>query len=300
MWLPLHAKDRAWGNRPDEDSAVNALLMVLLLPGPGPSQLPGIPAAEKADNKVEAEEARAIAKKLAGEYVFQLDKSSGQNLRLEPEPVFRWLLQLDRRFYSDVYVWTHEGRPEVVAAITNIYGARRAMETEIHSLSMGLPLLLHGGKIVWEPERPGVELKPIPGAPKPGPTAVVRSTQMGTLAAQHSVVADYGNMKKEDMRLLPKPIYRYMSEKQGVTDGALFAFVRGTDPEAFLMIEARKGQNGVEWQYTFARFNGHCSLRAERDGREVWKVDALSTKVNTDPKQPYYGLRKYSDFPVVK
>jgi hypothetical protein len=174
------------------------------------------------------------------------------------------------------------------------------METEIHSLSAGLPLLTHDGKVVWEPERPGVELKPIPGAPKPAPTAAVRLTQMRALAAGFSVAADYGKMKTEDMRLLPAPVYRYASEKQGVTDGALFAFVRGTDPEAFLMVEARKGQDGLEWQYAFARFVGHASLRAVRDGREVWKVDALPVKVNLDPKQPYFAVRKYSDFPVVK
>jgi len=123
---------------------------------------------------------------------------------------------------------------------------------------------------------------------------------MRTLATEYSVVADYGNMKKEDMRLLPAPVYRYASEKQGVTDGALFAFARGTDPEAFLMVEARKGRDGEEWQYAFARFVGHASLRAVRADREVWQVDALSTKVNTDPKQPYFGLRQYSNFPVVK
>jgi hypothetical protein len=123
---------------------------------------------------------------------------------------------------------------------------------------------------------------------------------MRTLADGYSVVADYGNMKKEDMRLLPAPVYRYASEKQGVTDGAIFAFVRGTDPEAFLLIEARKGADGPEWQFAFARFVGHAALRAVRAEREVWAVDARPVKVNTDPKQPYFGLRKYSDFPVVK
>jgi hypothetical protein len=272
--------------------------MCVLLLGPGADPPPSPPAA-KADNKAEADEARAIAKMLAGEYVFQLDKTSKVKLRQEPEPVMRWQLTLDRRFYSDTYVWTHEGRPEVIVSITQVHGPRRAMETEIHSLSTGLPLLSHNGKVIWEPERAGVELKPISDAPKPGETAAVRLAQMRKLAAQYSVVADYGGMKKEDMRLLAAPVYRYASEKQGVTDGALFAFVRATDPEAFLMIEARKTRDGVEWQYAFARYNP-CGLRATRDDREVWKVDPLSVKVNTDPKQPYCGLRKYSDFPVVK
>ena len=79
-------------------------------------------------------------------------------------------------------------------------------------------------------ERPGVELKPIPDAPKPGPTATSRLKQMRTLAAEYSVTAQYGD-SKEQLRLLPAPVYRYASEKQGVTDGALFAFARGTDPD---------------------------------------------------------------------
>jgi hypothetical protein len=279
---------------------MNTALLVLLLLGQGPGQPPAPPAAEQPDNQAEADEARAVAKLLAGEYVFQLDKESGIELRREPEPVFRWLLQLDRRFYSDVYVWTHEGRPEVVAAITNVYGPRRAMETEIHSLSAGLPLLSHMEKVVWEPERPGIDLKPVPSAPKPGPTAASRLKQMRTLAAEYSVSAEYGKTSKEQLRLLRAPIYRYASEKRGVTDGALFAFARGTDPEVFLMIEARKGERGEEWQYALVRFVGHASLRAECDGQEVWQVDAVPAKVNADPREPYFGLRKYFDFPLVK
>jgi hypothetical protein len=273
-------------------------LLVLLLVGQGPAQ--DTPAAGQPNNQAEAEEARAVAKLLAGEYIFQLDKESGMELRREQEPVFRWLLQLDRRFYSDVYVWTHEGRPEVVAAITNVYGQRRAMETEIHSLSAGLPRLLHNEKLVWEPERSGIELKPIPSAPKPNSTAASRLRQMRALAAAYSVSAEYAKSSKEELRLLPAPIYRYASENRGVTDGALFAFVRGTDPEVFLMIEARKSQKGEEWQYALVRFVGHAALRAKCDGREIWHVDAIPAHVNTDPKEPYFGLRKYSDFPVVK
>lgn len=301
MTMPLGTITVACDPPHDQDSAMNIalLLLLLLLPGQVPIQPPVPPAAEQPDNQAESDEARAVAKKLAGEYVFRLDKGTGIELRREPEPVFRWLLQLDRRFYSDVYVWTHEGRPEVVAAITNVYGQRRAMETEIHSLSAGLPFLTHNEKVVWEPERPGVELKPVPDAPKPGPTATSRLKQMRTLSAEYSVTAQYGD-SKEQLRLLPAPVYRYASEKQGVTDGALFAFARGTDPEVFLMFEARKGEGGEEWRHAFVRFVGHASLRAMRDGREGWQVDAIPGKLNTDPKEPYFGLRTYSNFPVVK
>jgi hypothetical protein len=278
---------------------MNSPLVILLLVGQGLGQAPVAPAEGSPDNKAEAAEARAVAKLLATEYVVELDKSSGVKLQQTSEPVLRWLLQLDRRFYSDVFVWTHEGRPEVVAAITSVYGPRRIMETEIHSLSSGLPRMLHSGQVVWQPERPGLEWKPIPGAPKPGASAATRLTQMRGLAAEYSVTGVYANMQ-EELRLMPAPIYRYKCEKQDVTDGALFAFARGTDPDTFLLIEARKTADGAQWQYALARFCGHCSLQATRSGTEIWQADVLSTATVTDPKQPYCGLRKYSDFPVVK
>ena len=278
---------------------MNAPLFVLLLIAQGLGQTPAAPAAEAPDNKAEAAEARAVAKLLAAEYVLE-DQSSGQKLQHQPEPILRWLLQLDRRFYSDVYVWTLDGRPEAVAAITSVYGARRIMETEIHSLSTGLLLMSHQGKVVWQPERGGIEWKPLPGAPRPAVTPASRLVQMRALAAQFSLKADYGKMMKEDLRLMPAPVYRYTSEKQDVVDGAMFAFARGTDPETFLLLEARKSPAGEAWQYALARFCGHCSLRALHDGREIWQVDVIPTEVIIDPKQPYCGLRKYSDFPVVK
>jgi hypothetical protein len=274
---------------------MNATLLMLLLAVQG--QAP--PTADGPDNKAEAAEARAAAKLLAAEYVVELDRSSGVKLQQTEEPVLRWLLQLDRRFYSDVFLWTHEGRPLVVAAITSVYGARRIMETEVHSLSIGLPRLLHSGQAVWQPQRGGVEWKPLPGAAKPAATTAARLTQMRGLAAEFSLSGVYGKMR-EDLRLMPAPIYRYKSEQQGVLDGALFAFARGTDPETFLLLEARQAGESAEWHFALARFCGHCSLHAKREGAEIWQAEVLSTATVTDPKEPYCGLRKNSDFPVVK
>jgi hypothetical protein len=270
---------------------VNASLLLLILLGGGPGQSPANP---PPDTKAEAEEASAIAKKLAGEFTFQFDKPSNKKLRFEPEPILRWTNHLGRRYYGDVYVWTHEGRPEVVASINNVFAASRTTETEFLSLSSEFPLLSHNEKVVWEPSVPGVELKPLPNAPKPGANASNRLLQMRTLSLQFSVVADYGVDKemKEELRLLRTPIYRYESAAQGVVDGALFAFTKGTDPDALLMIEARGKKDDVEWKYTFARLNGYCSLRGMMKDTEVWQVERQSNKTNTDKKQPYFVYRK--------
>jgi hypothetical protein len=138
---------------------------------------------------------------------------------------------------------------------------------------------------------------PLPGAPQPGATAAARLIQMRALAAQFAVVADYGIDKemKEDLRLMATPIVRYQSADQGVVDGGLFAFAKEIDPDALLLIEARRGKDGVEWQYSFARLNGHCALRGTLKGDGVWMVERQARAVNTDPKQPYFcyfGLKK--------
>ena len=61
-----------------------------------------------------------------------------------------------------------------------------------------------------------------------------------------------------ELRLLPQPLYRYESTDPDVLDGAVFAFVTsaGTDPEVFLVLEARKpaGSGEPAWQYALARF----------------------------------------------
>jgi hypothetical protein len=212
---------------------------------------------------------------------------------MEPEPVLRWTNFLERRMYGDVFIWTHDGRPEVIVSINNgIQPYRRSREAEILSLSTGRPVLSDGGRVIWEPSGPGIELRPVPGAPKVGATAPERMRQMRALAAEFSVVAGYGAQgeNKEALRLMATPIYRYQSTGQGVADGEIFNFARGTNPEAFLVIEAR-GKD-PEWQFAFGRMNGGCSLSAAWNDKNVWKVDRLPSATNYDPKQPYCCIRK--------
>jgi hypothetical protein len=54
--------------------------------------------------------------------------------------------------------------------------------------------------------------------------------------------------QRTELRLLSTPVYRYQ------VDGALFAFVCAvaTDPEAFLLLEARKTDEGPRLHYAFA------------------------------------------------
>ena len=82
------------------------------------------------------------------------------------------------------------------------------------------------------------------------------------------------------LRLLSQPLFRYESE----TDGALFAFVLTTDPEALLIIDDRPGEGGHAWHYAFARMSNHSLVAKHRD-RVVWEAPADMDDNN--PTKPY-------------
>ena len=81
---------------------------------------------------------------------------------------------------------------------------------------------------------------------------------MRALARDFSAETQDDKEQHWDLRLLPQPLYRYESTDPDVLDGAVFAFVTsaGTDPEAILVLEARKPAGGGEpvWHYAVARF----------------------------------------------
>jgi hypothetical protein len=77
---------------------------------------------------------------------------------------------------------------------------------------------------------------------------------------------------RTELRRLPRELYRYQPEKPPVIDGAVFAFVMGTDPEALLMIEAVQGPDHTDWQYAFVRETS-ASLQARHVDQVVWKVN---------------------------
>jgi hypothetical protein len=179
-----------------------SLLMTLVVCAAEPSTPPS---EAKPDNQAEAKESREIAEKEVVNFKFTLGTDASEELKLEATPVLRWTNHLRRRFYGDIYVWTRNGRPEVVASITNLYDPRRRAEAEIHSLSLEQPKLKRSGSLVWEPSRAGVELKPIQDAPIPADSAAARLRQLKALASEFSASSGSGKARTE-LRLLPQPV----------------------------------------------------------------------------------------------
>ncbi len=201
--------------------------------------------------------------------------------KLQPDPAFRLGKQGDGVVLEGaIFLWTDDvGRPAAAAQVFLCKDVGRSggeWRHEFTSLSTRSLRAVQGEKARWSPMVPGVAFQPIPGAPKPAGTPRERLRQMRDLAGEFRALDNFWDRGWNALRLLPTPISRYGKAGATPEDGALFAFVLGTDPEAFLFIEARKGSSGLQWQYAFAPMT--CwALKAEHKDRSVWSLPTRST-----------------------
>jgi hypothetical protein len=209
-------------------------------------------------------------------------------LTMHPTPVLKWSNPLHGEVYGDVYIWTAKGRPEVIGSLYKWYRPYHHTSIEFHSLSAGLLVMERQGQPIWTPSRPGIELKPIPGAPEPSATPALRLRQMRELAGQFTGREQRRNDNglERDTRLLTQPIYRYNGAEAPLVDGAVFGFVQGTDPETFLLIEARQAGEKARWEFGLTRMNGDAMSVSHR-GKEVWSVPQLPWEQIRDIREPY-------------
>ena len=98
--------------------------------------------------------------------------------------------------------------------------------------------------------QPGLSFRRVSHAPAPADTAPGRLRQMQALVRDFSANTIDSSGSKWPLRPLVKPLYRY----EGKTDGALFALVQGTDPEAFVILEAHGAGHDGHWEFATARF----------------------------------------------
>lgn len=192
----------------------------------------------------------------------------------------------------DLFLWVADGRPEAVMSLFKSWEPATGFHAELHSLSLSPLEADREDMTLWRPEEPGIRLQDVPNAPEPGSTAVRRLSQMRAIAGQFSaVLTDFrrnNSGERQALRLLSQPMYRYGETKRPVLDGALFAFVLGTDPEVFLLLEAHQTQDAPRWTFGLARMNND-SLAVSHEEREVWRIERAELH---DPLRDRYVLRR--------
>jgi hypothetical protein len=221
----------------------------------------------------------------AGRYDLFAGDDRGEPLKLKC--VLRWANLSRGSVDGATYIWTQDGRP---LATVCVYPWAGLVCDNFQSLSEGRITAYADGGEVWRCEKPGVAFRPAPGAPVPESSAAGRLRQMKSLAGGFRTTLlgwKVGDGDREELRMLPRPVYQY--EKAGLVEGAIFAFVQGTDPEAFLLLEARpktaEADQPLAWHFALARRTS--GLLETRYGDEVvWKAERLNDY--SDPRQPHF------------
>lgn len=218
------------------------------------------------------------------------DSDRAAPLPMTKEPVLRYSNPVRGFNLSDgtTFLWTDGHRPLAVATWSlrgpgNVY-------REFTSLS-GEPLAcVREGREIWSPKTGGLLNQPLPDAPAPLASAPRRLAQMRNLAARFSAVVHMppDETVVTELRLMAQPLWRFKEpdpqeksdsaprQKEAgddVLDGALFSLAEATDPEALLLLEARreKPQGPYEWRFTLARMTSvHLIVRL--DGKECFSV----------------------------
>jgi hypothetical protein len=233
----------------------------------------------------------AAAKEFAGRCEFHVGGSGDTKLVLHPEPILHWTNPTVGKAFGEVYVWTHNGRPAVVGSWYRWFSPDWGRTFETTSLAEGRVTGRVGDVRFWDSEKSGLTLKPLANAVVPAKTPSARLAQMRRLAGDFVVhLADTrgGNRSevKRQLRMLTQPVFRYPAADANTTylDGALFAFVEGTDPEAFLLLEAVKTNDAARWHFGLARMNGDA-LRVTFRDMDVWSVPTIAN-LNLS-KEPY-------------
>lgn len=267
---PCQRVDRAWRPCRAQRLLTAACLAAVCLGSHGAAQTP--------DSKPNDEEKAGlrtdwsdVLHRTVDEYKLYLDASPKRPLILERRSIMRWGNNVRGTADAFTYLWIADGRPEAVACLY-MWG-QDEIGHNFGSLSRGRLIAERNGKRVWYPRRPGVTFTAVPDAPTPADSPIARLRQMKLLARRFSslLVGWDWNPTNEPLRLMPREVYRYETEGPEVLDGAVFAFVQGTDPETLLLLEAVQAASGHQWQYAPVRRTSAAVQISYRD-KTIWKA----------------------------
>lgn len=248
---------------------------------------------QKAGEDRAAEAAKLIAQEIAKVKLWSGTTDDASSLPRSESSILHWTNPTQGTIYGDVFVWTKNGRAQAVVSVVKGYSPFMTMSMEFQSFSREPLQATYGGKKIWAPKVGDVAFASLEGAPTPSEAKLARLRQMRTLAGGFTVEATVRNDDSvtRRLRLLEHPIFRYENSDADLLDGAIFAFVEGTDPELLIAIEASKADNRFEWQYAIGRMN---SIRFEvrRNDQLVWKGDKLAPPwANVQrPEKSYFFL----------
>jgi hypothetical protein len=250
--------------------------------------LPTASSAEADKDQITA--ALQLTQQAASKYEFIFAGTNSDRPKLLAEPVLRWSNPAAGHVHGNVYLWTLEGRPAIVGSLFKWFSPHTHMSHEFQSLAEQPLIGKFDGREVWNCGEPGLRFAALSNAPRPAGGKTQRLLQMRELARNFTVMKRERDGSTGELRLLPQPIYRYDAPQAGVIDGGLFAFVQGTDPDLFLLLEVRESGGNLTWQFAASRMNS-VALSLQFNAQVIWQVDVLPWSDVNNHRLPYTSFR---------
>ena len=225
-------------------------------------------------NKELIEAALKLTQSEASKYQFALSEDGKSAPTLRKDPVLKWSDPSVGEIHGNVFLWTVQQRPAVVGSLFKWFSPHTHMSHEFHSLWEAPLAGEYEASEVWRTSKGGVTFARLPDADRPAATANRRFLQMRDLAKGFSAAKTDRAGEQAELRLLPQPAYRYAAAQAGILDGGLFVLVQGTDPEVFVLLEARGEADTAQWMFAVARMNS-VGFEVRYQDKPVWSVEVM-------------------------
>ena len=196
-----------------------------------------------------------------------------QEIKLESEPLLVYTNPVrGNSQHGAIFLWHVDGQPVCIGSVWSTIDrdddSIRRIHHELHSLTGELLVCRRNGEEMWKSGEPGIERQLLLDGGTPAASRTLRLAQMRQIA--RGITAAMPDREGE-LRLMPQPVYRYPEESEGVLDGAVFSYVLGTDPELWLLVEAREtGEGQPGWSVAFAQFTD-ARIEVRRGDRLIWE-----------------------------
>jgi hypothetical protein len=206
------------------------------------------------------------------------------------DPLFRFNDPARRVLDGTVWGFGKTGRPAALLSLSLFPrgDGSNGWLYEFNSLTNRSVEAKKNGAQIWLTRQPGLEFKELPDAPVPADAPTARSRQFRDMSSRFTsflYLRKDSNAERErfELRLIPHPAHRYADSTNGLTDGAIFFFTHGTNPEAAMLIELVQTENNkAVWKCAFTPIS-YAELHVELDGKEVWTTPQLLLTVASDP-----------------
>jgi hypothetical protein len=195
-------------------------------------------------------------------------------VKLVEKPILRYSDNTRRTHESSLWIWSAGGRPSAVLAVEYYPNEpdRPRWLYEIASSSTERIAAYREPELRWTATEPGLNLQEFKGVDPPAEKPVRRLTQMKELHRRFTAHERGSIDGRIELRPLSSPLFRYSDAEAGILDGAIFAFVNGTNPEALVVLEAHTKESASTWHFGLLQMTGE-PVAVELDGKEVWKRD---------------------------